>query len=490
MMSTAFTPGTPTRREAQRMTRGSWRYWSLPLAALIACTALCFVIAGYLHPINLILIYLVGVLYVALVRDLAASVATVMGAILIFDWIFVAPRWSLKPADPEYFFTFAVTLIVGLAVSRLAVRARATAVEALALANRAQSLSQMAQSLSGARTPVEIEKTLLQAVERGVGARGRVVFDEDPPMSIPLRPPFPAPEGVFRFGLRTADGPLGVLEVDHLPAECQTVDDLHLLQALSNQAAIALERYNADLRSNEAAIEAETERVRNTLLASISHDFRTPLTAIIGAATTVLTQGHQITHAQHDALLHNMLDQAQRLQSLTSDLLDLARLQDDTVRTDCEWCPVDELVRDALALADGGRSTCQVDVQVAEDDIVWCDPRLITQALTNLLVNAVQHSPPQGLIVVSAHLGLDDWTLTVRDQGRGLIPGHESEVFRKFHRETPAGSTAGTGLGLAICDVVARLHGGRITARNEGGAVFEMCIPWPANEPRPLEIPE
>lgn len=486
----ASATGLPVGKAAREQTRRSWRYWSLPLATLMASTALCFLIAGYLHPTNLILIYLVGVLYVALMRDLVASMVTVLGAILIFDWIFVEPRWSLKPADPEYFFTFAVTLTVGLAVSRLAVRARATAIEALALASRAQSLSLMAQSLSSARTHEEVANTLTQAVERGVGARSRVMFDEALPPEAAPQSQLPSPEGNFRFGLNAAHGALGVLLVEKLPAERQTIEDLQLLQALCDQAAIALERCNADLRSQQAAIEAETERVRNTLLAGISHDFRTPLTAIIGAATTVISQGQQITQPQHDALLHNMLDQAQRLQSLTSDLLDLARLQDDAVRPDCEWCPVDELVSDALALAGGSMHTCRVEVRVTEEDIVWCDARLVTQALTNLLVNAAQHSPPLGLVRVAVHLEHEQWTLSVRDQGQGLVPGHEAEVFRKFHRDATSVSATGTGLGLAICEVVARLHGGSITARNDGGAVFEMRIPWPANEPRPMEIPE
>ncbi|WP_332741195.1 ATP-binding protein [Hydrogenophaga sp.] len=468
----------------------SWRYWSLPLAILLVCTALGALIADHLHPINLILIYLVGVLYVALQRDLVASVLTVLCAILIFDWIFVEPRWSLKPADPEYFFTFAIALCVGLAVSRLATRARAAAATALALADRAQSLSLMAQSLSTARTPDEIERTLLHAVERGVGAKGRLTLGAVMAPEAPLHPVLPAPDGTYRFGLDATHGPLGVLHVEQLPAERQTAEDLHFLQALSNQAAIALDRCNADLRSQQAAIQAETERVRNTLLAGISHDFRTPLTTIIGAATTVLTQGRQITPEQHEALLRNLLDQAQRLQSLTSDLLDLARLQDGAVRPECEWCPVGELVRDALALVHGGSEAGRVDVLANEDDIVWCDPRLITQAMSNLLINAVQHSPPQGRIGVEVRLGPDDWALSVRDQGLGLLPGQEVEVFRKFHRDASAGSTSGTGLGLAICEVVARLHGGQVSARSDGGAVFELRIPWPANEPRPLDLSE
>ena len=144
----------------------------------------------------------------------------------------------------------------------------------------------------------------------------------------------------------------------------------------------------------------------------------------------------------------------------------------------------------------------RVDVQAAEDDIVWCDPRLLTQALTNLLINAVQHSPPQGRIALAVRLGEEAWTLSVRDQGSGLVPGREAEVFRKFYRDAmpspsiipptraSAASLTGTGLGLAICEVVARLHGGHITAHSDGGAVFEMRIPWPASEPRPMDLPE
>ena len=474
----------------QSTSRWSLSYWALPLGVLLACTVAGAVIATRLHPINLILIYLLGVLYVALKRDMVASVVTVLGAILVFDWIFVAPRWSLKPTDPEYFFTFAITLCVGLAVSRLAESARAAAVAALALADRAQSLSLLAQSLSLARTSDDIERTLLEAVERGVGAKGRLLLGDAMPIDAPLHPLLPSPDGVYRFGLHSANEPLGVLQVDHLPAQRQTAEDLHLLQALSNQAAIALDRCNADLRGQQAAIQAETERVRNTLLAGISHDFRTPLTAIIGAATTVLTQGAQITSEQREALLRNLLEQAHRLQSLTSDLLDLARLQDGAVNPDCEWCPVGELVREALGMVTVGGDTGRVEVQVVEDDIVWCDARLLTQALANLLVNAKQHAPPQSPVVVAVVLGQNGWTLSVRDQGSGLTPGQEIEVFRKFYRDHKASSSSGTGLGLAICEVVARLHGGSIRAYNDGGAVFEMCFPWPSHEPRPMDLSE
>lgn len=476
--------------DAPPVRRWVWSYWRLPLASLLLCTVLCELIASRLHPINLILIYLVGVLYVALKRDLLSSVATLLGAILIFDWIFVAPRWSLKPTDPEYFFTFAIALCVGLAVSRLATRAREAAVEALAVADRAQSMSLLAQSLSTARTSDEIVRALSNAVARGVGATGQVLLVEG--LSCETAGPSSPPSAVdaLSFDLQAAGGSLGELRVTHLPAQRQTAEDRHLLQSLANQAALALDRLNADLRSRQAAIQAETERVRNTLLAAISHDFRTPLTAIIGAASAVMTQGRQITPEQHDSLLHHMLDQARRLQSLTSDLLDLARLQDGVVTPEQEWCPVGELVRDALAVTRGALQSHVVELQVVEDDVVWCDARLVTQAMSNLLLNATQHSPAGSRIVLAVQLHEEAWTLSVSDQGPGLPPGQEREVFSKFYRDPTAAAGTGTGLGLAICEVVARLHGGSIAARSEQGAVFEMRLPWPKANPPSMECAE
>lgn len=472
-------PGRGARRPGPRPAGLGWpglrqllRGAGLPLAVVAACTAVSAAISNWLHPINLLLIFLVGVLYVALRRGLAASLLTVLLSVLVYDWIFVEPRWSIKPTDPEYFFTFAVMLGVGLAVGRLAARSRDASLGALAQANRAQALSLLAQNLAKARTPDDIGATLVVAVERSLAARATL-----------LAPGEPVGEGAWAFDLMADGESMGRLRVSDLPEEHQGAEDQHLLQAFADQAAVALERHHHEHRSAEVAIEAETERVRNTLLAGISHDFRTPLTTIIGAATTVLTQGSQITTEQRDTLARRVLEQAQRLQALTSDLLDLARLQDGAVRPQCEWCPVVDLLREAAAsvtTALGGRPLLTT---VGESDVVWCDARLVIQALANLMLNAAQHSPPDGTVHVSIHVGAGHWTLTVRDEGPGLTPGHEQAVFRKFHRDTDA--PQGTGLGLAICEVVARLHGGGIVARNEGGAVFEMDFPQPANHPLP-----
>lgn len=449
--------------------------WGLPVAVVGLCTLLSAVVAPRLHPINLLLLFLVGVLYVALKRGLLESVFTVVLSVLVYDWIFVEPRWSFKPTDPEYFFTFAIMLGVGLAAGRLAARSRDASVQALAQANRAQALSLLAQNIAKARSPVDIAEVVAVAVERTLSARCELG-----------EAPAAVPPGGRVFELMAGGESQGQLVVWDLPPEHSGAEDLHLLQAFADQAAVAIERYRHERRSAEVAIEAETERVRNTLLAGISHDFRTPLTTIIGAASAVIVQGAHITVDQRNELARRVLEQAERLQALTSDLLDLARLQDGAVKLQCEWCPAGELLRESAAMVAGALGGRELVADVTDSDVVWCDARLVSQAATNLLLNAAQHSPPGSRVFVQVRVSSGErWTLTVRDEGPGLTPGSELTVFRKFHRDTDATVSQGTGLGLAICEVVARLHGGGISARNEGGAVFEMWFPHPAHASLP-----
>jgi len=445
--------------------------WSLPLLVLLGCTAVSAIIAPWLHPINLLLIYLVGVLYVALRRGPVVSVFTVFAAVLLFDWIFVAPRWSLKPAEPEYVFTLVIMLGAGLLVSRLAGRSREASMQAFAQAHRAQALSLLAQSMARSRTPEDICANVAMAVERLLQTPAQVLLDA----SHPVEP------GSTVIALSDGDACLGRLVVRNRPHEHRSAADMHLLHAFANQAAVALQRHHYERRSAQAAVEAEAERLRNTLLTSISHDFRTPLTAIMGAASTVLSQGAHLSVEQRDRLARSVLEQAQRLQALTSDLLDLARLQNGVVQPQCEWCPAEELVREGVASVATALGRRHLRIDARASDVVWCDARLVGQVIANLVLNAAQHSPDASTVHVAITPGPDRWTLSVRDEGPGLAPGQAQEVFKKFHRATDHGASSGTGLGLAICEAVARLHGGGVSARNEGGAVFEVWFPQPAH---------
>ena len=498
-------PEVPMRRgdvvRRGRRLRGLFHGWATAAGVLLLTTLVCAAIERDFEPANLITVYLAGVVYVALRKGRSAAVFTVLCSVLLFDWLFVAPRGSLKPADPQYFFSFGVMLVVGLVVGHLAAGARQEAAAVAARARRTTALNQLALQLARARTTIAISDALRATLRQALGRPARLwVADDEGRLGVgdDTREAELArralaerrdtgagtdivPEAAWRcLPLRAADTALGVLAVGRVDEwAVEGAEDHGLLEAIANQAAVALERALFERRSARAAVEAERERLRSTLLTGISHDVRTPLTTIVGSATSLLEQRDAIDEAQRDALLRSVLLEAQRLHALTSDLLDLTRLEEGAVRPAPEWCPADELVDEARATLTGRLQPHRVEVAVAADAVVWCDPRLVGQALVNLLDNAVQHTPEGTPVRVAIDVRRGSWRLVVRDRGPGIPPGQEREIFKKFHRGGRGTDARGTGLGLAICAVVAELHGGLIAARNDDGACFEMILPQP-----------
>lgn len=331
------------------------------LLVVCACTAVAWQLERWFDPINLILLYMGGVVLVALTSARAASWTAIGLSIFAFDLIFVPPRWSLKPTDPQHYFTLLVMVGVGALITELTERLR-------------------------------------------------------------------------RQGRRAA----------------------------------------------AAAIEAQTERLRMTLLSGLSHDFRTPLTTIVGATTSLLEQGAALDGPHRRRLLESVLREAQRMHAMTSRLLELTRLQEGGVQPRCEWCPADELVQEVVGAIGPRLAGHRLDVHTDAEAVVWCDPTLIEQALVNLLDNAVRHTPPGGTIAVGIAVAGGHWALTVQDSGPGVPAGEEERVFRKFHRAPGPGSGGdGIGLGLALCAAIARLHGGEIAVANAAGARFTMTLPQP-----------
>ena len=469
---------------------------------LAICTLVGLAIERYFDPANLITVYLAGVVYVALRSGRTAALFTVAGSIVLFDLLFVPPGWSFKPTDPQYFFTYAVTLIVGLIISQLAGALRQEAKAAEARARRGQALNRLTTELVKARGTDAIAGALQAAFNEALGVQAELLLVDDKgglPRWLPTsEDDLRAAETALREGreagagtaldagarrryvpLLAADRPLGVLSIEPVRTEPDSAVEQRLLNIFANQAAVALERALFERRSAQAAVETETERLRSTLLAGISHDFRTPLTTIVGSATSLLEQGRLIDEAHREMLLRGLLLEAQRMHALLSDLLDLTRMEEGAVRPEPEWCPAEELVDEALAALGDRLDGHRVTVDVAEEAIVWCDARLVEQVLVNLLDNAVRHTPPRTTIAISVKVRPGTWSLVVHDDGPGIPAGQEQQVFKKFFRGRLDPESRGTGLGLAICAAVAELHGGTITVTNERGARFEMRLPQP-----------
>jgi two-component system sensor histidine kinase KdpD len=289
---------------------------------------------------------------------------------------------------------------------------------------------------------------------------------------------------------RRALGVIGVRPAD--PLFFDTPEHLHQMETFVSQTALALERAMLAEEAQQAQVRAETERLRNSLLSSVSHDLRTPLAVITGATSTLLSSEDRLDAPTRRELLETVHEEADRLNRLVQNLLEMTRLESGALRLRTAWHSLEEVVGAALGRLGKRLRDRRVVTRVPGDlPLVLMDDVLIEQVLINLIDNAVTHTPATSPIEIGARAGAGMVTVEVADGGPGLAPGEERRIFDKFYRGSTGGER-GAGLGLAICDGIVRAHGGTIWAENRpgGGAVFRFSLPVPEGPPAmgPAEV--
>ena len=496
-------------------TRGKRR---LVYAVLVvaASTAVAAPLATRFALANLIMVYLAGVIAVAALWGRWPAVLASVLSVLTFDVAFVPPRLSFAVADTQYLLTLIVMLAVALVVSGLTARVRDQAEAARARERRTAALYAVSRACANAGETYD--------VVRIAGQRVAEVFDSDVAVFLPHRdgrlgPAFTGHAGfagdpkelsvaqwAFDHGepaglgtstlpgssalylpLLVSKGAVGVLGAkpgsDGKPFDSER---FHLLEAFASQIALAVERTNLAAEAQAAVLQAETERMRSALLASVSHDLRTPLAAIGGAASTLLRGEDTLPRAGRRELLQSISDEAQRLNRFVANLLDMTRLEAGAITVRKEWQPVEEVIGAALGQVEAALAGREVRTSVPDGlPLVPIDTALVSQALANLLENAVKYTPAGSPIEIGAILDRDAVVISVADRGPGLAPGEERRVFEKFYRVAGEGGQPGAGLGLAICQAVAAAHGGSASAANRpgGGSVFSLRLPVAGTPP-------
>jgi two-component system sensor histidine kinase KdpD len=237
-------------------------------------------------------------------------------------------------------------------------------------------------------------------------------------------------------------------------------------------------------------VDAETEGLRNALLASISHDLRTPLAVIAGASSSLVEKGDGLVAGERAALARSIYEQTREMTELVNNVLEMTRLEAGTIALDRDWHALGEIAGSVLRRLRDRLAQHPVRVELAADlPLVRVDATLVEQALANLLENAAKYTPPGTEVFLRATRDAQDLIVSVEDAGPGLPPGDPEQLFAKFHRGKTEGAIGGAGLGLAICRAVVRLHGGRIWAerRLEGGAAFHFTLPLEAPPAVPPE---
>ena len=286
------------------------------------------------------------------------------------------------------------------------------------------------------------------------------------------------------LGTRGAVGVLGVRPT--APRRLLAPEQIHLLETFANQTALGIERATLAGEAQQAQVQVATERLRNSLLSTVSHDLRTPLTAIAGAASGLLEDTAPLDPSTRRELCQTIAEEAHRLNRLVHNLLEMTRLESGAIQVHKEWQPLEEVVGAALTRLEAPLRDRPLTTQLPADlPLVPLDSVLIEQVLLNLLENALKYTPPGSPLALTAWATAEAVTVEVADRGPGLPPGEEPRIFEKFYRVPRADLPSGTGLGLTICRGLVEAHGGQMGAANRpgGGLVVRFTLPLTGTPP-------
>jgi two-component system sensor histidine kinase KdpD len=462
----------------------------------------------YLDLANIAMLFLLVVLLVAVRFGRGPSVTATCVGVACFDFFFVPPRFTFGITDFQYLVTFGVMLAVGLITGHLTAGLRFQARVAAQRERRARALYEFARALSGVLQTMQIRETTRDTIQNAFGARVALLLPDD--------------EGHLRLAQPDEDGVIPALEVgiaqwayDHGVSAGMGTDTLpgnpvfylplvapmctrgvlaiqsdeprwllipeqrQQLDTFAALAAIALERVHYIDVAQNALISIESERLRNSLLAALSHDLRTPLTSLVALAESLADSQPPLTEGQR-AMAQALRDESVRMSKLVANLLDMARIQSGDVKFNLQWQAVEEVVGSSLRVCRAALVNHHLVTRVpAQLPLVRFDAVLIERVLCNLLENAGKYTPPGSTVTVSAEQHGMWLNMMVADNGPGLPPGQEEALFEKFTRGERESAKPGVGLGLAICRAIVEAHGGAIRALSplEGGAAFVFTLP-------------
>ena len=510
-------PGTQRRTDSEDAARAAtyqkgtpWDRYGWAVGVSAACTLLTLVMYPHFELSNLAMVYLLGVTVAGVRLGRGPSALTAVLNVASFDFFCVPPRFTFAVSDAQYILTFGAMLTIALVIATLTANVRRQTRVAGARERRTAALYAMSRELSVTRG---IESMALAAVRHVAevfqckavillpDATGKLQYPRgEAPESAFRRADLAIAQWVADHGRRAGLGsdtlpaapalyvPLGderravgVLAV--LPTNPRRVllpEQSHLLDTFAGQIGLALERAHLAEVAEASTLAVERESLRNTLLASISHDLRTPLAVMAGAASTLAEHGATLPEGSKSELARSIEVKAREMSDLVSNVLDLMRFQSGQVRLRRDWQPLEDLVGAGLEHLRERLREHPVEVRLSPDlPPVHVDAGLVVQLFGNLLDNIAKYTPAGTRSWISATRDGDTVRVVVEDEGPGFPPGEPCKLFEKFQRGNEEGAVVGAGLGLAICRAIVRAHGGDIEARRRegGGARFDFTLP-------------
>lgn len=488
--------------------RRSWRRYLLSLLLVLVASLLSIPVHRIVSPTNLVMIYLAAVVLAAVYLGRGPAMLTAFLSVLSFDFFFVPPNLTFAVDDTEYLLTFLGLFVVGLVISQLTARASGQAHVAQQREEVTASLYAFSRELTSAVTLDDITEVIVRHASENFHRDVVLLLPEAENLAICACSPQatldenemavanwtfkqgqPAGRGtdtlpaarVRYLPLKTPRGVVGVLGVEPPEAPVDLTPEQRLqMELFASQAALAIERAQLAEQASYAEVARSTEKLQTALLNTISHNLRTPLATITGVLSTLNDEGTLLDQETRHSLTETAAQEAERLNRLVGNLLDMTRLEAGALKLVREPCEVGDVIGAALEQLSGPIKDRHVQVNAPTDlPLVPMDFVLIQQVLVNLLDNAMKYSPAEAPIEIDARLADQEIQIDVADRGVGIPEDDLTRIFNKFFRLQHPGSSVGSGLGLAICKGIIEIHGGRIWAQNrpDGGTIVAFRLP-------------
>ena len=485
----------------------AWQRFGLAILACAVTTLIATPLLGHLDLANIVMLFLLTVLLVAVTLGLKPALLAAFLSVALFDFFFVPPRFSFAVHDAQYLITFAVMLAVAIITGELTAGLRHQADESDTEAMRTRALYEMARDLAGALTVEQIAEITRKFQRHVLNAEAMILVPDssgllrpcagqenarlkiEPRLAIiafeggdPVKCSQLADSGYAALYL-PLKGPMrmrGVIAVAPADGDADRLRaQRERLETMASLAAVAIERVHYVDVAQHTQVQVVSERLRSSILSALSHDLRTPLTALVGLADSLALSKPPLGENARETA-EALREQAERLAGLVGNLLDMARLHAGEVTLQKEWQPIEEVIGASIKLLGRALAEHPVKVALAKDfPLLEFDAVLIERVFCNLLENSAKYSPPGSTIEIAVHEHDGKAEVSVGDSGRGFSPGNSHPVFEMFVRGEAESSTPGVGLGLAISRAIVEAHGGAISAANrpQGGANVSFTLP-------------
>ena len=468
-----------------------WKYL-LALGLIASITAIFFTLRDVLDITLIALLYLIPLGLITAYWGLGPGITSALITFLSFNYFFIPPYYTLTVHRPTDVVVLVVFLIVAVVISQLVGRAQVSLAAATAREREATQLYELSTVLAGLHDDHTIAQILakqVQAVSQGEYVELNITGIEPFSFHLPeTTPPLRLPE--FSVPIQAARGVLGEIRLWKAGPAIAS-EEKRLLQTFASQGALALERARLAQAESRARVLEESDQLKSILLSSVSHELRTPLSTIKAAASSL--RGNEVSwdSPARIELIAAIDDEADHLNMLVGNLLDMSRIESGALKPKREWNILPEIVGSVLARMRHSTDEHKLEIDIPENlPFVPVDYVQMEQVFTNLVSNSLKYAPSNTVIRIRANI--EDGTIHVQvsNQGPQVPPEHLERIFDKFYRITAADRVTGTGLGLSICKGIIEAHGGRIWAENvHDGLAFNFTLPLTWDGAPPPQLP-